>query len=233
MRESTGGVGWFCAIVAFATCARSVHAQSEADAAPGPVAPTGRAPNQTQAGPVSHLSEILYLNAAFGVQYVGLQTLHLTKELFPSQVHTADVGGAASLGAGVRLLFVTVGPRFQFGHFRDWDLWTLDAEVGFKIPLGAVEPYIVFAAGYAKVGSLKNSKVRVQGYDVRLGFGADYYFNKAFSVGASATAEVLGLTRPGVDLNQGTGSVSEDVYKLDGSSVGAALMASAVVGFHL
>jgi hypothetical protein len=41
------------------------------------------------------------------------------------------------------------------------------------------------------------------------------------------------MTRPGVDLNQATGSVAEDVYKLDGSSVGIALMASAVVGLHL
>ncbi|HMJ51717.1 MAG TPA: hypothetical protein VK540_06555 [Polyangiaceae bacterium] len=241
MRELRGSIGWFCVAVAFATCARSAHAQSDADApaepadpgAPaGPAAPAGSAPNQTQA-PISHISEFLYVNAAFGVQYVGLETLHLTKELFPSQVHNADIGGAASFGAGVRLLFVTLGPRFQFGHFRDWDLWTLDAEVGFKIPLGALEPYILFAGGYAKVGSLRNSRVRIQGYNIRLGFGADYYLNKAFSIGGSATADLLGLTRPGVDLNQGTGSVSEDIYKLDGSSVGAALMASAVVGFHL
>ena len=73
----------------------------------------------------------------------------------------------------------------------------------------------------------------MQGYDIRLNAGFDYYFNKSFSIGGIATAELLGLTRPGVDLNQATGSVSQDVYKLDGSSVGIAIMASAVVGVHL
>jgi hypothetical protein len=41
------------------------------------------------------------------------------------------------------------------------------------------------------------------------------------------------MTRPGVDLNQATGSVSEDVYKLDGSSIGLAVVMSAMVGVHL
>jgi hypothetical protein len=240
MRELRG-MGWSCAVVAFATFARSAHASpADSDEPPSDyVAPSqpagpavGTAPSRTPE-PVSHISEIVYVNAEFGAEYVGLQTLHLTKELVPSRVHAADIGGAAGFGAGIRLMFVTLGPRFRFGHFRDWDVWMLNAEVGFKIPLGAVEPYIVFGAGYAKVGSLNDSKVRIQGYDIQLGFGADYYFNKAFSVGGKATAELLGLTRPGVDLNQGTGSVSDDVYKLDGSSVGAAIMASAVVGFHL
>jgi len=168
-----------------------------------------------------------------GVAYVGLETLHLTRELFPSRVSKADVGPMAGVGVGLRLLFLTVGPRFRFGHFRDWDLWTLGAEVGFKAPLGAVEPFFALGAGYAKVGSLQDAGVRVQGYNVRLNAGLDYYFSKAFSIGGMASAEVLGMTRPGVDLNRATGSVAEDVYKLDGSSVGVVMMASAVVGFHL
>jgi hypothetical protein len=59
------------------------------------------------------------------------------------------------------------------------------------------------------------------------------FTQKMFSIGGLASGELLGMTRPGVDLNQATGSVSEDVYKLDGSSVGLAIMASAVVGLHL
>jgi hypothetical protein len=73
----------------------------------------------------------------------------------------------------------------------------------------------------------------VQGYNIRLNAGLDYYFDKMFSIGGVASGELLGMTRAGVDLNQSTGSVSEDVYKLDGSSVGLAIMASAVVGLHL
>jgi hypothetical protein len=179
------------------------------------------------------MSEVVYLDPEVGVEYVGLETLHLTSELFPSQVHTSDVGPVVGVGAGLRLVFVTLGPRFRFGHFSDWDLWSLGAEAGFKAPLGAVEPFIALGGGYTKLGNLQDARVRVQGYDIRLSFGIDYYFSKAFSIGGAATAEVLGMTRPGVDLNQSTGSVSKDVYKLDGSSVGVAIMASAVVGVHL
>jgi hypothetical protein len=80
---------------------------------------------------------------------------------------------------------------------------------------------------------LHDPGARVQGYNIRLNAGLDYYFDKMFSIGATASGELLGMTRPGVDLNQSTGSVSEDVYKLNGSSVGLAIMASAVVGLHL
>jgi hypothetical protein len=179
------------------------------------------------------MSEVLYLDPEVGIQYVGLETLHLTRELFPNHVHTADVGPVVGVGAGLRLVFVTLGPRFRFGHFRDWDLWSLGVEAGFKAPLGAIEPFVALGGGYTKLGSLKDAGVRVQGYDIRLSLGLDYYFTKAFSIGGAASAEVLGMTRPGVDLNQATGSVSQDVYKLDGSSVGVAIMASAGVGVHL
>jgi hypothetical protein len=106
-------------------------------------------------------------------------------------------------------------------------------ELGFRAPLGPFEPSLFIGAGYSKVGRLQSSRVRVQGYDIRLGFGGDYYFDKMFSVGASATGDLLGMTRPGVDLNQPTGNISDDVYKLDGSGIGIALVASLNAGFHL
>jgi hypothetical protein len=213
-----------CAVFFIAT-----YAQSASAAPPGADEP----PSAPQQGSGNHVSELVYLSPEVGAEYVGLETLHLTRELFPSRVHNADVGPVVGIGAGVRFLFVTLGPRFRFGHFRDWDLWTLDGELGFKAPLGAIEPFFSIGGGYAKVGSLQDSRVKVQGYDIRLTAGLDYYFNKNFSVGGLMSAEVLGMTRPGVDLNQSTGSVSQDVAKLDGSSVGLAILASAGVGVHL
>ena len=211
-------------MILLSTCTQSAYASPSSSDEPASAAPERS---------VNHTSEVLYLTPEVGVEYVGLETLHLTRALFPSQVHTADVGPVVGVAAGVRLLFITLGPRFRYGHFRDWDLWTLEGEVGFKAPLGAIEPFVGFGAGYAKVGNLNEGRVKVQGYDMRLFAGLDYYLNKTFSIGGSATAELLGMTRPGVDLNQATGSVSEDVYKLDGSSVGLAILAFAVVGAHL
>ena len=215
--------GLFCGAVLGAAYAGPVAAESE------PADSPKAAPAQSE----SHLSELFYVNADLGPQYVGLQQLHLTKDLVPSTVHATDVGPAVGVGAGVRLVFITIGPRFRYGSFRDWDLWSLDAEVGLRVPLGALEPWLLVGAGYSKLGRLQERSVRVQGYDIRLGMGVDYYFDRMFSLGGGITGDVLGMTRPGVDLNEQTGSVDADVYKLDGSSVGIALVGSVTAGFHL
>jgi len=198
-------------------------------------APDGAATTtgETSKKPANHLTELFYVNGEVGAEYVGLESLHLTRELVPSTTNSSDIGPIVGLGAGFRLVFLTIGPRFRYGQFRDWDLWTLNGELGFRAPLGALEPYLLFSAGFAKVGRLQNNAVRITGYDIRLGAGFDYYFGRHFSLGASATGEVLGLTRPGVNLNQSTGSISEDLLQYDGSSVGAAATVSALVGLHL
>lgn len=180
-----------------------------------------------------HTSEVLYLNFEAGPEYVGLESLHLSQQLVPTTIDTVDVGPAVGVGAGVRVVFLTLGPRFRYGHFRDWDLWTLGAEIGVRVPLDAIEPWISVGAGYAKIGNLPDSRVRVRGYDARLAAGLDYYFNKTLSIGATASGEILGLTRPGVNLNKSTGSVAQDVLAYDGSAVGFALMAGVVTGIHL
>ena len=181
----------------------------------------------------SHLSELFYVNAELGTEYVGLETLHLSTELVPSTVNRADIGPAVGVGAGLRLAFLTLGPRFRFGEFRDWDLWTIGAEVGFRAPLGRFEPWLSLGAGFAKVGRLQDSRVQVSGYDGRLGAGLDYYFADHFSIGGAATAEILGLTRAGVNLNRSTGSVNDDLLKLDGSAMGLAVMGAVQLGAHL
>jgi len=215
---------------AAASAAAAAHASSAG-------AVEGTPPSSSDDGKKNeaHLSELFYTSAQVGVQYVGLEQLHLTKELFPSTVRTVDVGPEFGVAAGIRLVFVTLGARFQYGAFRDWDLWSLGAETALRVPLGSLEPYLMLGAGYARLGRVQSSSMRVhaQGYNVRLGLGADYYFTHMFSLGAGLSGELIGLTRPGVDLNRSTGSVNQDVYQLDGSALGIALTGALAVGFHL
>ena len=82
---------WSYTFILLATCARSAYAS-----APGSDEPS-RALREGEA--VSHISEIVYLTPEVGAQYVGLETLHLTRELFPSQVHNADIGPVVGIGA--------------------------------------------------------------------------------------------------------------------------------------
>jgi hypothetical protein len=62
-----------CAVI-LATYARSAYAS-----------PTGSdEPPATREQNISHISEVFYLSPEVGAEYVGLQTLHLTRELFPT-----------------------------------------------------------------------------------------------------------------------------------------------------
>jgi hypothetical protein len=187
--------------------------------------------------------EWFYINAEGGVEHVGLQTFSANNLIDASIVESTQTGWVVGAGLGLRLLFITIGPRFRLGTFSAWQLWTLNGEVGFHIPLGSIEPYFVLGAGYASVGSfgadnigsgLNSSDVSITGYDIRGGGGLDIYVTPVFSIGANVTFEMLGLTRPGVTVQQVASGPSnaQDVYALDGSSTGSALTGTLVLGLH-
>jgi hypothetical protein len=184
-----------------------------------------------------HKLDFLYLKAETGAEYVGLQTLSLTRDLVPSTVRRDDTGVFGGAAAGVKLLFVGFGPHFRVAQFRDWDLWTLNLDVQWLAPLGKVEPYLMLSGGYARLGrafdSIRGARsVRVTGYDVRLVLGGDYFVSQNVSLGASLSSEVLGMHRPGVDLNSQDGLIN-DLYKYDGASAGLGFTGGLGLGFHL
>lgn len=185
--------------------------------------------------------EFLYLNGEAGVTYLGLQTFESHQLVDARLVATSGVGPTYGAGVGVRLVFLTLGGRFRLMDFADYQLWTLGAELGLRIPLGAVEPYFTVGAGYAKLGAFDGSKlseglsagdVSAGGYDLRAGLGVDVYLSNTFSLGAVVSGELLGLSREGVQPKQGSLPQEQEVYARDGSSVGGALSAMGVVGLH-
>jgi hypothetical protein len=192
--------------------------------------------------------EFLWLNAEVGFEHLGLQTFKANDLVDADAVATTQTGPAFGAGLGVRLVFVTLGARFRLGTFDEWQLWTLNGELGIRIPLGAVEPYMTLGGGYASVGSfdtsnvgadLNEANVEITGFNVRGGVGVDVYLSDLFSVGANLTGEVLALTRPGVDPSKlnvsgsgGSQAAEAEVYAADGSSIGSAVTLTAVAGLH-
>jgi hypothetical protein len=186
--------------------------------------------------------EWFYLNAEIGAQHLGLQTFKANGIVDSAVVNTTQTGPLFGAGLGLRVVFVTLGGRFRLASFKDYQLWTLGAEVGLRIPLGSVEPYFVVGGGYASLGSLSGGgtagNVSVTGYDLRAGGGLDYYVTPVFSVGANLTGDLVGLTRPGVSpatlqpaATPGAGSASA-VYAASGSSLGMGISATVVLGLH-
>lgn len=178
--------------------------------------------------------EWVWLNAEFGAQHLGLQTLKGDSLVDPKLVKTTQTGMLFGAGLGVRLLVFTVGARFRLGNFSDWQLWTLDAEGGLRIPIGSLEPYVNLAAGYAALGSFSTSaptasKASVKGFNVRIGVGLDYYVSNTFSVGGNLSGDLLFLSR---SAQSGATGDEAAVYAKDGSSIGAGTTLTLVAGLH-
>ena len=95
--------------------------------------------------------DVLFLETETGIAYVGLQTLHVKRDVVPTSTRDEDVGGFFGLMAGMKLLFLSVGPHARFGRFRDWDTWSLDLDVGFHAPVGPLEPFLRLGGGYTRL----------------------------------------------------------------------------------
>lgn len=182
--------------------------------------------------------EWFWLNAEIGGEHLGLQTLKANDLLDPKLVKTTQTGLLYGAGVGVRILVFTAGVRFRLGSFSDWQLWTLNAEGGLRIPIGSLEPYFTVGGGYASLGSFStdapaSSKADVKGFNARIGAGLDYYLSNTFSVGANLTGELLFLSRGKVSAAATSTSGNEAaVYGKDGSSIGAGTTLTAVAGLH-
>jgi hypothetical protein len=188
--------------------------------------------------------EFVWLNGEIGVQHLGLQTFKANKLVDAAVVKTTQSGLLFGGGLGLRLVFVTAGARFRLGNFSDWQLWTLDGEVGIRVPIGVIEPYFDLAAGYASMGHFDASNVgadfnkagvSVTGFNVRIGGGLDLYLSDVVSIGGKVSGDMMFLSRPKVadsNLTTGGGTLAADVYGADGTSIGGGLTFTAVVGLH-
>jgi len=187
--------------------------------------------------------EFVFLNAEVGPQYLGLQTFKASGLVDGALVGSKGAGMTYGAGLGVRYLVFTGGARFRFGNFSDWQMWTLDAEAGLHIPLGRVEPYFTFAAGYASFGALDKANIGAapsgpHGLNVRGGVGVDVYLTNSFSVGGNLSGDVLFLSRSASSVAPIPAGASQDqqnaaaLYAKDGSGIGAGATLSAVLGLH-
>ena len=201
-------------------------------------------------------SEWLWLDAQAGVESINLQTFHangdqLTAGFVPSEA----MGPAAGVGVGFRLVFLTFGVRGRVASFQDqspmrtvgeWQVWTLDAELGFRAMLRRAEPYLTFAGGYASFGGLGDAVsglrkgLDVSGLNLCAGAGLDYYLTRHLSLGAHVGGELLALSRPGIAVAdlleaQRVNTINEAKARIlegDGSSWGWAWTAVAGPGLH-
>jgi opacity protein-like surface antigen len=169
--------------------------------------------------------EFVWLAGEVGVGHFGLGALDAGELALANVDEAKQTGLVAGAGLGVRIIYFTVGARFRYAPFPDWSLWTLGAEGGLHIPLGALEPYFTLGLGYVNVKA-KEGPLDAQGFDGRLGAGLDYYLTNMFSVGANLTGDILVLSGEKLPAIPGGGTEG------NGSSIGAGVTLTAVMGLH-
>ncbi|HKO46913.1 MAG TPA: hypothetical protein VJV79_04280 [Polyangiaceae bacterium] len=189
--------------------------------------------------------EFAWLNLDLGPQYVGLQALKADNLVDGTLVDSKGLGMTYGAGLGVRLLAFTLGARFRFGNFSDWQLWSLGAEAGMHIPLGRIEPYFTFGAGYASLGGFKPDAVKAwnpsaHGLDLRGSAGLDVYLSNTFSIGGNLSGDLLFLSRSASGVQALPGGSSQEQQTANafyggqaGSGIGAGATLSLVLGLHI
>jgi hypothetical protein len=173
--------------------------------------------------------EFVWLNGEAGYQHLDIDAFS-DDDIAPGADQAQDgfvFGGAA----GVKLLYFTLGARFRFGSFDNYQMWSLLGEGGVHFPLGDFEPYANVGVGYASIASfntgtaLDDGGVSIRGLDLRAAVGLDYYLGSAFSLGVQLSGDVLILNRPAI-------SGAMDGYADQGSSTGFTFYTTAIAGLH-
>lgn len=183
--------------------------------------------------------EFFWVDVEAGYEYAALGAFR-SDALLGAGIDDASSGLALGVGAGVRVIYLTFGGRARLLRASAWDLWTLGAELGLHLPLGALEPSFTFAVGYAWLGApsaegapgFDAGLVDVDGVDARLGANLDYYVNPLLSFGVRASVEALALWRSGAAQPASVPAATAETYARDGEGIGFGVTLGAAAGLH-
>jgi len=188
-----------------------------------------------------------WIEAQGGYEHVGLNTFNVDDQaLAVGLVETESNGGAISAGLGAQIFFLTIGARGRMGFFEAWQIGRVGGEIGFRIPIGFVEPRFDLGAGYAALGNFDGvvaENIAMRGFYARAGAGVDFFPVNVLSIGGHASFDFMGLTRPALGPQQIDAVLADDpdvgdlpakrkALALDGSGYGASFAIQGTIGLH-
>jgi hypothetical protein len=264
--------GLFTALSSLTLCTLAVPAAAQDLAPPPPISPsTPGSPSapgspsleqQQQGATTQKLDEaeqkdsgrnfeLFWLDGSIGGSYINMA--QFSSESL--QIEKSSAGGPAfSLGAGVRFVILVLGARLRHNALSSFNMWQLNAEAGFKIPVSSFDILFGLHGGYSFVGRLGDAglatnpdkpastdAVSIRGFNGGVDVAFDYYVSPLFSVGAGILGDFLFLNRPAVDKPAGFASLTpaqqaainnDPVYQKSGSSAGLQLAGGLRLGLH-
>lgn len=204
----------------------------------------------------SYGDEWVWIEGDVGYQRVDLTTFSADPDALTAQLLSRHANGIATrVGLGVRLWFITLGARLGVANLfgpsprgggQRWQLWTFDAELGARVPLGRAEPHVTLAGGYATLGGIDEAVtgigdgLNIDGANARLGIGCDVYLASWLTIGIDVTGGLLFLARTGKPLRDLIEAKRVDtldeakarLLEADGSAIGTSLAVTARLGLR-
>jgi hypothetical protein len=193
--------------------------------------------------------ELFWVDSYLGGSYIDMRQFSSDT----LQIEKANSSGPMfALGAGIRLVVLVLGVRAKYNALSAFNMWQLNGEVGFKIPISKVDLLIGAHGGYSFVGSVSDGTVaassttapsatdavKIRGFNAGLDFALDYYVTKMFSVGGGVFGDFLFLNRPpvpipaGLPADQAALLQADPLYQKSGTSAGMQLGGALRLGFH-
>ncbi len=192
--------------------------------------------------------ELFWLNGEIGGAYTNMAQFSSDS----LQIEKTSAGGPMfGLAAGLRFVILTLGARLRYNALSSFNLWQINGELGFKLPIKSVDILIGGHGGYSFVGSLgdatlatntsvptEKDRVSIRGANAGLDVGFDYYVSPTFSVGVGLFGDILFLNRPPVEKPAGLTPEQEAViandplYQQSGTSAGLQAGGALRLGLH-
>ena len=195
--------------------------------------------------------ELIYIDALLGISNINMNQLAESGSKLGLE-KASSTGPVVSLGAGIRLVVLTLGVRAKYNALSAFNMWQLNGEVGLKIPISTIDILIGLHGGYSFVGNLGEGtvatnnggtptnadSVKIRGFNVGIDLALDYYVTPYFSLGAGFFGDFLFLNRPPLDKPPGLTPQeqmlidSDPRYQQSGTSAGLQLGGGLRAGVH-
>lgn len=144
-----------------------------------------------------------WIEATAGYSYVNLTTFG-EENFLPTLESTTDTGWTVGGAAGLRLWAFTIGARGNFARHPDFNLSSAMIDLGLRLPLPLIEPFVRAGFGYAWLGTgrFREEAIRnadIAGFAAELGVGVDIALPAGLSLGVGVDGGLLFLSRDDVE----------------------------------
>jgi hypothetical protein len=202
--------------------ARRMGEPEEAQPAPPPTRPPP-APQQALE-PESERKRLFYFQASAAYTWIDLGQFR-QNNLVSDVVRVDGNGYGFSGAAGVQVAFLTLGVHGMWSRYPSFDLGTVALDVGFRIPVPVVSPYLRVGVGYAWLThlvdpALDQSIQGVTGLTADAGVGLGIPVNDLFGFDVGFDAAVINVRRDPMNVTDLSGGWTPTE---DGEAIGLRL----------